>query len=62
MVAEPILDKEAKLKYLNQYLNKYSLEPEESMCVGDGANDIDMIVNSGMGVSFNGKKRTERCC
>jgi phosphoserine phosphatase len=26
------------------------------MCVGDGANDIDMIVNSGMGVSFNGKK------
>jgi phosphoserine phosphatase len=56
MVAEPILDKEAKLKYLNQYLNKYSLEPEESMCVGDGANDIDMIVNSGMGVSFNGKK------
>lgn len=56
MVAEPILDKEAKLKYLNQYLNKYSLEPEDSMCVGDGANDIDMIVNSGMGVSFNGKK------
>ena len=56
MVAEPILDKEAKLKYLNQYLNKYSLEPEDSMCVGDGANDIDMIVNSGMGISFNGKK------
>ena len=56
MVAEPILDKEAKHKYLNQYLNKYSLELEDSMCVGDGANDIDMIVNSGMGVSFNGKK------
>ena len=55
-VTEPILDKEAKLKYLNQYLNKYSLKPEDSICVGDGANDIDMIVNSGMGVSFNGKE------
>ena len=25
------------------------------MCVGDGANDIEMIKNAGIGVSYNGK-------
>ncbi len=55
-VSEPIVDKEAKLKYLNKYLFDYNLKSEDSICVGDGANDIDMIVKSGMGVSFNGKK------
>ena len=55
-VSEPIIDKEAKLKYLNKYLFDYNLICENSICVGDGANDIDMIVEAGMGVSFNGKK------
>ncbi len=55
-VSEPILDKEAKLKYLNKYLCDYTLNPNDTICVGDGANDIDMIVKSGMGVSFNGKR------
>jgi len=55
-VNEPILDNQAKLNYLNDYLNKNNLSPEDSICVGDGANDIDMIIKSGMGVAFNGKK------
>ena len=55
-VSEPILDKEAKLKYLNKYLYDYNLTSYDTICVGDGANDIDMIVKSGMGISFNGKK------
>ena len=55
-VKKPILDKEAKLKYLMKYLKKYNLKPEDSMCVGDGANDVDMIINSGLGVSYKGKK------
>ena len=55
-VSEPILDKEAKLKYLNKYLSDYNLTSYDTICVGDGANDIDMIVKSGMGISFNGKR------
>ncbi len=55
-VSEPILDKEAKLKYLKKYLSDYSLTYYDTICVGDGANDIDMIVKSGMGISFNGKR------
>ena len=55
-VSEPILDKEAKLKYLNKYLRDYNLTSYDTICVGDGANDIDMIVKSGMGISFNGKR------
>ena len=55
-VSEPILDKEAKLKYLNKYLYDYNLSCYDTICVGDGANDIDMIVKSGMGISFNGKR------
>ena len=55
-VSEPILDKKAKLKYLNKYLYDFKLTPHDTICVGDGANDIDMIVKSGMGISFNGKK------
>ena len=55
-ISEPILDKEAKLKYLNKYLYDYNLTSYDTICVGDGANDIDMIVKSGMGISFNGKR------
>ena len=55
-VSEPILDKEAKLRYLNKYLSDYNLTYYDTICVGDGANDIDMIVKSGMGISFNGKR------
>ena len=50
-----ILDKKAKLNYLNQYIKKYNFNQKDSICVGDGANDIEMIKHAGIGVSFNGK-------
>ena len=51
----PILDKKAKLEILKQYTKKLNLNLEETICVGDGANDIEMIQNAGLGVSYNGK-------
>ena len=51
-----ILDKKAKLKYLNKYIKNYNLNNNDTMCVGDGANDIEMIQNAGIGVSYHGKK------
>ncbi len=54
-VEYPILDKDAKLDYLKKYTEKYNLNMDSSICVGDGANDIEMIKNAGLGVSYNGK-------
>jgi phosphoserine phosphatase len=54
-VEEPILDKNAKLQYLNNYVKKYNLIHDDTICVGDGANDIEMIKHAGIGVSFYGK-------
>ena len=50
-----ILDKEAKLKYLNKYIKEYNLNHEDAICVGDGANDIEMIKHASIGVSYCGK-------
>ena len=54
-VEGPILDKKAKLEYLNKYVKKYNLNYNDTISVGDGANDIDMIKHSGIGVSYFGK-------
>ncbi len=54
-VEEPILDKKAKLEYLNTYVKKYNLNYNDTICVGDGANDIEMINHAGIGVSYYGK-------
>ena len=55
-VEGPILDKNSKLKYLEIYIKKYGLNHRDTICVGDGANDIEMIKKANLGVSFNGKK------
>ena len=54
-VKGPILDKKAKLGYLNKYVKKYNLNYKDTICVGDGANDIEMIKHAGLGVSYYGK-------
>ena len=55
-VIKPILGKNSKLGYLRMYTKKYRLNNTDTICVGDGANDIEMIKNADFGVSFNGKK------
>ena len=59
-VINPILDKQAKVWYLNDYVSKNKLSYEDTICVGDGANDIEMIKKAGLGVSYNGKKALDR--
>ena len=59
-VTDPILDRKAKACYLDQYVTKYKLNYEDTICVGDGANDIEMIKKAGLGVSYNGKIALEK--
>ena len=59
-VEGPILDKKAKLEYLNKYVKKYNLNYKDTICVGDGANDIEMIKHAGLGVSYYGKSALKK--
>jgi phosphoserine phosphatase len=54
-VAEPVLGREAKLDTLNALRERLRLNRDETLAVGDGANDIPMIEAAGLGVAFHGK-------
>ena len=44
------------MKIARKYANKLGVLLSDVISVGDGANDIDLIKNSGIGVSIKGKK------
>jgi phosphoserine phosphatase len=54
-VAEPILGREAKLATLIALRGRLGLEATETLAIGDGANDLDMIQAAGLGVAFHAK-------
>ena len=53
-IHNPILDKNSKLDITKSYLKKLDLTLNDVISVGDGANDVDLIKNSGIGVSYKG--------
>jgi phosphoserine phosphatase len=54
-VIAPILGKEAKLQALNESCAKLAIAPEEVLAVGDGANDVPMLLGAGLGVAYHAK-------
>jgi phosphoserine phosphatase len=54
-VAAPILGREAKLDTLIALRGRLRLQAEDTLAVGDGANDIQMIEAAGLGVAYHGK-------
>ena len=54
-VSEPILGKDAKVAALTELRNRFGLQHEDTMAIGDGANDIPMIDAAGLGVAYHGK-------
>ena len=54
-VAEPILDRHAKLATLRELAVRDGLAPQVTLAVGDGANDLDMLCEAGLGVAFHAK-------
>ncbi len=54
-VAEPILGREAKLERLLALRVEQSLMPYETLAVGDGANDLAMLGEAGLGVAYRAK-------
>lgn len=54
-VSEPILGREAKLAALRAFSDSGGFGPQEVLAVGDGANDMDMVVAAGLGVAYHAK-------
>jgi phosphoserine phosphatase len=54
-VREPILGRAAKLATLQELTKKLGIKPEETIAIGDGANDLDMITAAGLGVAIHAK-------
>ncbi len=54
-VREPILGKDAKRASLIELRDRLGLRPEDTLAVGDGANDLAMIAEAGLGVAFHAK-------
>ena len=54
-VAEPILDKDAKLAALRELAAARGLKMAATLAVGDGANDLPMLMEAGLGVAFHAR-------
>lgn len=54
-VVEPILDKDAKLRALIRIAGGLRLPLTASVTVGDGANDLPMLLAAGLGVAYHAK-------
>ena len=54
-VIPPVLDKQAKLSFLQDYTAKLGLSPDETMAIGDGANDLPMLEAAGLGIGYHPK-------
>ena len=54
-VEEPILGREAKLSTLIELRERLGLAHHATMAVGDGANDLAMLAEAGLGVAFHAK-------
>ena len=54
-VTGPVIDRAGKAKALRDFAQQAGVPMEQTVAVGDGANDIDMLTAAGLGVAFNAK-------
>ncbi|WP_417841983.1 phosphoserine phosphatase SerB [Terasakiella sp.] len=54
-VIDPIVTKDSKLAYLQSLCREQGLSVDEAVAVGDGANDLPMLLEAGLGVAYHAK-------
>lgn len=59
-VREPILDSQSKLNALLYYCDEMKIKPFMSVAIGDGANDIPMIKQAGLGIAYHAKENVKK--
>jgi phosphoserine phosphatase len=58
-VGHPILGQQAKLDALRRISARLGISPADALAVGDGANDLAMIGEAGMGVALHAKPQVQ---
>ena len=51
----PVVDRAGKATALRRFAELEGLRPEQTVAIGDGANDVDMLEAAGLGIAFNAK-------
>ncbi len=59
-VKPPILDKNSKVHFLKNYLNQHNFKPAQSLAIGDGANDLPMLQEAGLGIGYRPKETVRK--
>ena len=54
-LASAVVDRAAKAKALIRFAEEIGVPLQQTVAVGDGANDIDMLTTAGLGIAFNAK-------
>ena len=54
-VTGEVIDRAGKANALRRFAARYQVPLEQTVAIGDGANDIDMLEAAGLGIAFNGK-------
>lgn len=54
-VIGPIVDRARKAELLEQIARSEGIRLSQTVAVGDGANDVDMLATAGLGIAFNAK-------
>ncbi|MCF6742681.1 phosphoserine phosphatase SerB [Blastococcus sp. KM273128] len=50
-----IVDRPGKARALVRFAEQYGIPLDQTVAVGDGANDLDMLSTAGLGIAFNAK-------
>jgi phosphoserine phosphatase len=56
-VVGKVIDKSAKLAALKEFASNEGIDIQQTVAIGDGANDLDMIQAAGLGIAFNAKPK-----
>lgn len=54
-----IVDAEFKQKTLNRIIQERAIQRQQTIAIGDGANDLLMLKDAGVGIAFHGKPRVQ---
>ena len=55
LVSGTVIDRAGKAQALRDFAALENIDLEQTIAIGDGANDLDMIAIAGMGIAFNAK-------
>ena len=55
MCSSDLIDRAGKAEALREFAQLADVDISDTVAIGDGANDLDMIALAGLGIAFNAK-------